>query len=69
MEKSVKMTLNITQDNFVAIEEISKDTGMNKTDVINKAIVIEKFFNDVKKKDQKVLIQSEDGSLREVIFR
>jgi hypothetical protein len=69
MADLVKVTVNLTEDNFKTVEKLSESSGMNKTDVINKAIVVEKFISEAQDEGKKFLVEDKNGKIQEVIFR
>jgi hypothetical protein len=69
MSDLVKVTVNLTKDNFKTVEKLSEATGMNRTDVINKAIVAEKFIFEAESAGKKFLVEDRNGHIQQVIFR
>lgn len=69
MSNLVKVTVNLTEDNFKTVEALAASTNTNKTDIINKAIIAEKFLVEARAAGKKILIKDKDGSIQEVIFR
>ena len=65
----VKMTVNMSKENMQAAKNIASKNATSVTDVINRAVVLEKFFEDKKDEGAKILVKHKDGSMVEVFFR
>jgi len=62
-------TLNISNENMLTLESLSKIYCMNKTTIINKSIETQKFIEDVRNDGGRILIEDKFGIIREVRFR
>lgn len=69
MADLVKVIVNLTEDNFNIVEKLAEETGQNKTTIINKAIMTEKFLSEAVSEGKKILVQDKDGTLQQVVFR
>jgi hypothetical protein len=67
-DKTVPVIVNLTQDNYDTVAQLSKKTGLNRATIINQAIITEKFIAEAKEQKQRILIENQDGSTQEVIF-
>jgi len=69
MGDPVKVTLNITKENYDAVEKLAERMGINKTSVINLAIKTEKYLSDAISEGKKILTRDEKGNFQEIFFR
>lgn len=66
---ATKVTINLTDENVKTVEELAIRRNLNKTTIVNQAIIVEKFIDDARDRKAKVIIRERDGTEREVIFR
>ncbi len=69
MNDVTKLTVNIANDNLAIVKELASKQSTNMTTVINKAIQVEKFIQEVRDRGEKILIEDRSGKVKEVIFR
>ncbi len=62
------ISVNLTSEIVELLEQIGRDRGMSLIDVLRHAIGTEQYFHEVRKNNEKVLIEKKNGELREVIF-
>lgn len=65
---SVKMSVNLPDDAVENLREIAKKNGITLTAALRQAIANEKFLEDELKEGEKLLIESDKGSARQVVF-
>ena len=64
-----KITLNLSEDNFNAVNLLSERLQVNKTFVVNQAIKLENYIQEVMARGGKLIIEEKDGKQREVVIR
>jgi predicted transcriptional regulator len=65
----VKTSLNLPEAAVRALKEIAERRGTTMAEVVRQAIATEKFLVDEVEKGNKILIEDQDKSLRQVVFR
>ena len=61
-----KVTVNLIPRAFAALEEVSKATGENKTESINRAIQLYAWIQRMLDEGESIRVVSPDGAVREV---
>jgi hypothetical protein len=64
----VKVTVNLHEDVVKALEALAKKRGVTMTEVINRAIVDEKYFDDAVSEGRRILLLEKNDQMTEVIF-
>jgi predicted DNA-binding protein len=67
--QKVKVSVNLTPEDIQTLEELAQQLGTSKTDILRRAIASEKFLREAQKSNKKILIEDNDKSLREIVFR
>jgi hypothetical protein len=49
------------------LEDLAKEQGATKAEILRRAIALEKWFADTRRKGGKVLVETEDGKVLEVV--
>jgi alpha-D-ribose 1-methylphosphonate 5-triphosphate synthase subunit PhnL len=65
----IKMTVNMSKENMDSAKTLATKNSTTVTDIINRAVVLEKFFEEKKAEGAKILVKNKDGSMIEVFFR
>ncbi len=65
----IKMTVNMSKENMESAKKLAVKNSTSVTDIINRAVVLEKFFEEKKSEGAKILVKNADGSIVEVFFR
>lgn len=68
MYDCVRITLNILPEELKAVEEMAESLGVTKAEVIRRAIRVEEFIQKSKQNREKLLIESHEGELSEVLL-
>jgi hypothetical protein len=66
MADMIKVSLNLTPDEWEWVGEIAKAKGKTKTEIIRSGIGMVKFFNSIRD-DEKVVIEGSDKRKRELV--
>jgi len=64
-----KITLNLSDENFRTVNHLAERLQVNKTTVVNQAIKLEGFIQEVIARGGKLLVVEEDGTKKEVLIR
>lgn len=67
--KVVKMSVNLSEDVLNLLKSMAEERGTTVTEVLRHAIGVEKYVDDVKKENGKILVETSKGQVREVVFR
>jgi hypothetical protein len=66
---TVKRTFNLPVDSVTAIKELANERCTSVTDIIRRAIWIEKFLHDEMKQGGRVFVEFPDNTKKEVVLR
>jgi hypothetical protein len=56
--ENTRVTVNLVPRAVKALEAESKDSGMNKTDVINRALAVYRYFQEETRAGKELLLRS-----------
>lgn len=65
----VKTSVNLPQEDLDALREMAQRRGSTMADVLRRAISIERFLEETRAEGGKVLIETKDKQLRELLIR
>lgn len=65
----IKLSVNLSEDVIEALRELAKTRNVTMTEVIRDAIGTEKFLEDARQSNKKILIEDEKGQVRQLVFR
>ncbi len=68
-DRVVKMSVNLSSDVVDVLRDLAAKRRTTMTEVLRQAIGTEKFIDDVKEEDGKVLVEDKKGRLRQLVFR
>lgn len=63
-----KITVNLVDRGAVALNELCERTGLNKTDVVNRALQLYNFADELMAKDGKLISEDAEGKRMRVQF-
>ena len=63
-----RVSVNLRGSDLDRLEEVSQASRLNPNDAIRKALATEAFVQRTLAKGGKILVQDEDGTIREVEF-
>jgi hypothetical protein len=66
---ATRFSVNFSEEANETLEEIAERRGVTKTDVLRGSIALEKWFDETRRDGGKILVQTKDGEIREVITR
>jgi len=69
MSETVKLTVNITEELAKALKELAAREGTTMTNIVNKALALEKYVSEEKAKGSKMIFEDKNGKFKEVVFR
>lgn len=64
----VKVTFNMLESEYATLEQLSRKRGISKTEVLRRALVMEKYLEDAVSEGAKLLIETKKG-IRELLLR
>lgn len=64
----VKVTFNMLDSEYATLEQLAKKRGISKTEVLRRALSMEKYLEDAVSGGAKVLIETKNG-IRELLLR
>jgi predicted transcriptional regulator len=67
-DELVKVSLNLPMSVLEKVERLARNQSFNRTTIIRRAIDIEAYFDEVRRRGGKVLIKEGDD-IKEVVFR
>jgi hypothetical protein len=65
----VKTTLNLTSDEFAALKHLAVTRHASVSDVIRRAIILEKLLHDATRNGGKILLEEPDQPIKQLIIR
>lgn len=63
-----RLTVSLTERDTRKIEDLAEDSDLSNNDVIRRAISVDHYVRKQKQAGFKILLESPDGSVREVEF-
>lgn len=70
MSEVVKLTVNVSKENYDLLKSLAKSRSSTVTEVLKHAIGTEKFFDQATREEQgKILVEDKKGNVREVVFQ
>lgn len=67
--KVVKMSVNLPADDVKILKALADKRGSTMTDVLRQALGTEKFIEDVRTAEGKILVEDKRGRVRQLVFR
>lgn len=64
-----RLSVNLSEKAYKDLEQMAKEADMSMTEVVRRAIGMEKFLTDAQKKKQKILLEDADGSIKQIVVR
>ena len=65
---SKRVTVSLRDPDEDRLEEVSEATGLSQNDAIRKALATEAFVQRTLARGRKILVEGDDGEVREVEF-
>lgn len=62
-----RVNVNFSDSAYKTLEELARRKGKTMSEVLREAIALEKWFEDVQNRGDKVLVERQDGKTREII--
>src|SRR5579872_6198675 len=67
--EKIKVTVNLTPEDVETLNAIAAKRGVTKTEVLRRALAMEKFLDESADSGEKILLQSPDNSVRQLLIR
>ena len=67
--KSVKISANLPRAELELLRNLAERLGINMTDVLRNAILLEDFIQKAREDGSKVIIKRKDGAMQELLTR
>lgn len=65
----IKVSVNLTPEEVETLKRIAERRGISMTEVIRRALAMEKFIDESSAAGEKILVQSSDKSMRQLLIR
>ena len=65
--KSRRLTVNLSNKAYEDLETMAQQRGISMTEVLRKAIGMERFLSDAQSKNQKILLEDADGKIQRIV--
>jgi predicted transcriptional regulator len=62
-----RVNVNFSDDAYEALKEIAHNRDKTISEVLRDAIALEQWYEDTKREGGRVLVEREDGQLREIV--
>ncbi len=69
MPKGRRITFSVLEEEYEALERMARQQGQSLTDTLRDAIMLKTYLSDAQNKGEKVLVEKQDGSFRELVFK
>jgi hypothetical protein len=66
--KTIKLTVTLSEEVVSALKEMAESDGTSVTEQLRRAISTQKWLHDVKRRNDRVLVENQAGVTREVQF-
>lgn len=63
-----RITVNLGREAAEVLDEIARDAGVTKTEVIRRALANERFFTKARKAGEHIILRDDRGKEREVVL-
>jgi Ribbon-helix-helix protein, copG family len=67
--EKVKVTVNMTPEDVEMLKALAGKRGISMTEVLRRALAMEKFLEDSSEAGEKILIQGPDQTVRQLVIR
>jgi hypothetical protein len=67
--EKIKVTVNLTPEDVATLNAIAERRGLTKTEVLRRALAMEKFLEESADSGEKILLQGPDNSVRQLLIR
>ena len=64
----VKVSMNLPSDDIRTIDEIARRKHITKTDVVRRGISAERFIEQLRDENARLVVHRPDGSIERVVF-
>lgn len=68
-KKVVRLSVNISEEVYEALKALAEERGTSVTDILNQAVSLQKYVDEVQRGNGKILIETPKGQIREVVFQ
>lgn len=62
-----RVNVNFSDDAYETLKEIARSRDKTISEVLRDAIALERWYEDTKQEGARVLVEREDGQLREIV--
>jgi len=69
MTTSKRLSVNLSEKAYKDLEAMADEAGISMTEVVRKAIGMEKFLTDAQNKNQKILLEDANGKVQQIVVR
>ena len=67
MPATKRLSVNLSDKAYSDLEAMANERGISMTEVLRKAIGMEKFLSDAQSKKMKILLEDTDGSIQQIV--
>ena len=65
---SKRLTVNLSEKAYKELETMAKERGITMTEVLRRAIGMEKFMSEAMARNNKILLEDSDGKIERVVI-
>lgn len=69
MTETKRLSVNLSEKAYKDLEAMANEAGISMTEVVRKAIGMEKFLTDAQNKNQKILLEDTNGTIQRIVVR
>jgi uncharacterized protein (DUF1778 family) len=69
MPKGRRITFSVLEEEYEALERMARQQGQSLTDTLRDAIMLKTYLAEAQDRGEKVLLEKQDGSFRELVFK
>jgi metal-responsive CopG/Arc/MetJ family transcriptional regulator len=64
-----RLSVNLSEKAYKDLEAMANEAGISMTEVVRKAIGMEKFLTEAQNKNQKILLEDTNGTIQRIVVR
>lgn len=69
MAETKRLSVNLSEKAYKDLEAMANEAGISMTEVVRKAIGMEKFLTEAQNKNQKILLEDTNGTIQRIVVR
>lgn len=63
-----RVTVNLPEKVWEALSRVAEESGMTRTEALRRAISVDLYLREQRKKGKQVLLECDDGTIERIVF-